>query len=177
MISLPFFAYSGNNDNLSSYSVNLKTSKTLGFDNWFSNLGYRSLGVKHSLNGSREFGMVLNSEYLWQYGKMSIVPYLELVKINNFTGEKDRNALYSTTAMMLRYNNWNMSGSFINRNIKNKIKNYSIKDYQAQISVGYKFKNGFAIDLTRANIKESSLNSVSSKASLIGANLSYLYKF
>jgi hypothetical protein len=121
--------------------------------------------------------MVINSEYLWQYGKMSIVPYLELVKINNFTGEKDRNALYSTTAMMLRYNNWNMSGSFISRNIKSKIKNYSIRDYQSQISVGYKFKNGFAIDLTRAYIKESSLNSASSKASLIGANLSYLYKF
>lgn len=170
-------AISGNNGNLSSYSVNLKTSKTLGFDNWFSNLGYRSLGVKNALNNSREFGVVLNSEYLWQYGRMSIVPFVELVKINNFTGEKDRNALYSTTAMMLRYNNWNMSGSFINRNIKSKIKNYSIRDYQAQISVGYKFKNGFAIDLTRANIKESSLNSASRKASLIGANLSYLYKF
>ena len=108
---------------------------------------------------------------------MSIVPFVELVKINNFTGEKDKNTLYSTSAIMLRYSNWNMSGSFINRNIKSKIKNYSIGDYQAQISVGYKFKNGFAIDLTRADIKESSLNSVARKASLIGANLSYLYKF
>ncbi len=166
----------GNTGALSSYTVSMQGEKFLGYDNWFYNLGYRSLGVSQGdaiTVRSRETGYVVGTEYLYKLGyNTSIIPFAEVSKIDNFMGEKGRNATYTTLALIAKYSGWTASVSKIYRNISQNQRDTNIRDHQTQISAGYKFANNLSIDLSRANIKESNHS-----ASLIGFMVSYVYNY
>jgi hypothetical protein len=163
----------GNTGTLSSYSVAMEGENLLGVENLFYNLGYRSLGTDKIPGRRREQGYVANVEYLYQLGIMtSIIPYAEVVKINDFTGEKNRDAIYSTFALIGKYSAWNASVSYITRNIKQNQRSYNISDNLLQLSVGYKFTDNLTVDVTRANLKEGTYH-----AGLVGISVSYVYKF
>ena len=126
-----------------------------GVKNLFYNLGYRSLGVDKASGTKRENGYVIGSEYLYEIGyKTNIVPFFEVTKIDNFTGQVNRDAIYTTLALLGNFNNWTASVSNISRNIKAGYKSSKVNDNQMQLSAGYKFTDNFAIDVSRANIKE-----------------------
>lgn len=163
----------GNTGTLSSYSVSMNGEDFFGVENWFYNAGYRSLGVDKVDNRRREKGYVFGSEYLYKIGEeTSLIPFVEIAKIDDFTGEKNRNAHYETFALIGKYSSWTGSISHLTRNIKQLQRSSNISDRQLQISAGYKFTNNLTLDVTRANIKESG-----NKAVLIGTTLSYLYQF
>lgn len=168
----------GNTGTVSSYSLSIEGEDLFGIENWFYNAGYRNLGVKgnstiNGLDRGREKGFVFGSEYLYKLAQQtSIVPFVELVKIDNFAGEKSRNATYTTFALIGKYSAWTASSSFVTRNIKQPQRGYNVNDRQLQFSIGYKFTDNLTFDVSRANIKEAGY-----AGSLIGATLSYVYKF
>lgn len=163
----------GNTGNFSSYTISMDGNNVFGVEDWFYNVGYRSLGVDNISGRAREKGYVFSSEYLYKLSEQtSLIPFFEIVKINNFTGEQGRNALYTTTALIGKYSSWNTSISYFSRNIKQHQQGYNINDYQLQFSVGYKFTDNLTLDVSRASIKENGNN-----GSLVGAILTYLYQF
>ncbi len=166
----------GNTGTLSSYSVSMEGERFFAVDNWFYNVGYRSLGVSQiagTPSRAREQGYVFGSEYLYKLGhQTSLIPFIELVKIDNFTGEKNRDAKYTTLALIGKYSSWTSSISFVHRNIKQPQRTANISDRQLQFSVGYKFTDNLTLDVSRADIKENGYT-----GSLLGVTMSYLYKF
>jgi hypothetical protein len=164
----------GNTGTLSSYSAALEGEDFFDVENLFYNFGYRNLAINGSQAGrARETGYTTSFEYLYKTGqKSSITPFIELVKIDNFTGEKNRNATYSTAALLGKFSNWTASVSHLSRKISQPQRQNKISDNQLQLSAGYKFTNNITFDVTHSSIKENS-----NKGNLIGANLSYLYKF
>lgn len=165
---------SGNTGTLSSYVVKLEGENFFGIDNLIYNIGYRSLSVDDMDDRSREQGYVFGSEYLYKIGaRSSIIPFIELVKINNFTGASGRGAFYKTAALIGKYRSWIGSVSYLTRDIdKYQTSIPEIKDRQIQLSVGYKFTNNIALDVTRSSLKEDGYS-----AAILGVALSYLYEF
>jgi hypothetical protein len=165
----------GNTGTLSSYTFSMEAEKLFGYDNWFYNLGYRSLGVDNSndIARAREDGYLLGSEYLFKIGSnTSIIPFAEVSKISNFTGARGRNATYTTVALIGKYSSWTTSISQILRSINASSAIPKVRDHQLQVSVGYKFTDNLALDVSRADIKESNKSAV-----LFGTMLSYVYKY
>lgn len=164
---------SGNTSTLSSYSVTIEGQKLFGVKNLFYNAGYRSLGVKDNGLNSRETGYTGNLEYLQQVThNTSLIPVIEFVKIDNFTGLTGRNAQYLTLALIGKYSSWSTSVSSVRRHIDNNYQGKNSNDSQLQFTAGYKFNNNFAIDVSRMRLKEDGYS-----ASMLGIMFSYLYKF
>lgn len=167
----------GNTGTLSSYSITMEGRRFLGVRNLFYNLGYRSLGVdENAINGKRETGFTGNLEYLYKIGRRSsLIPVIEYVKIDNFTGRKDRDAEYLTTSLIAKYAGWNFSASSVFRNLDNNYpaaQSTKNRDRLLQLNVGYKFTNNIAVDVSRADLKEDG-----TKGSVLGVIISYLYQF
>jgi hypothetical protein len=164
----------GNNKNFSSYSLALEGENLLGFEGWTYNAGYRKLGVDKSVaNRGNERGYFLGSEYAYKTGlQSSLIPFFEVAKIDNFTGAKNRNALYTTAALTGKYSNWNASVSHLTRNIKKSQEIAKSSDRQLQFSIGYKFANNVTLDVSRSSLKEDGKN-----AALVGFVVGYLQKF
>ncbi len=167
---------SSNTGSFSSYSVLMEGENFLTIDNWFYNVGYRSLGVDKE-GRKRESGFVAGSEYLYKIGReTSLIPFVELVRIENLAGENGRVANFLTVAAIGKYAGWTASSSLMIRNIKRR--NYTENlpkrsiDRQLQFSIGYKFTDNLTLDVSRAVIKENGYD-----AGIFGATLNYLYKF
>ena len=165
-----------NTGSFSSYSVLMEGENFLTIDNWFYNVGYRSLGVDKE-GRKRESGFVAGSEYLYKIGReTSLIPFVELVRIENLAGENGRVANFLTVAAIGKYAGWTASSSLMIRNIKRR--NYTENlpkrsiDRQLQFSIGYKFTDNLTLDVSRAVIKENGYD-----AGIVGATLNYLYKF
>jgi hypothetical protein len=167
---------SSNTGSFSSYSVLMEGENFLTIDNWFYNFGYRSLGVDKE-GRKRESGFVAGSEYLYKIGReTSLIPFVELVRIENLAGENGRVANFLTVAAIGKYAGWTASSSLMIRNIKRR--NYTENlpkrsiDRQLQFSIGYKFTDNLTLDVSRAVIRENGYD-----AGIFGATLNYLYKF
>ncbi len=163
----------GNNGTLSSYSAMMEGQNFFGIKDWFYNIGYRSLATDNIEGRKREKGYVIGSEYSIPVGAHSfIIPFAEIVKINNFTGEANRDALYSTFALIGKYSSWTASISHLDRHISQRQRSSNINDRQLQLSLGYKFTNNISLDVTRSRIRENG-----NRGQLYGANLLYVYNF
>lgn len=163
----------GSTNTLASYSVKIEGKDFLGVEDLTYNLGFRSLSVDRLDGRQREKGYVFGAEYLRKMGNASVIPFIELVKIDSLTGEQGRNATYATAALIAKYSSWSGSVSYLSRTIKShSTAEGNKKSDQVQLSVGYKFTNNVTLDFTRSNMKEDG-----DKGSMIGAVLSYLYKF
>ncbi len=163
----------GNNGDLSSYSITFEGQDLFKIDDLFYNLGYRNIDVNKNISGlDKEKGLVAGLEYLIPVGvNSSLIPFMEIAKIDNLSGMRDRDATYITTALIFKYSSWNASVASVIRNIKQKGFERE-KDSQLQYSVGYKFTDNIALDVSRMNLEEGNR-----KATLLGAMLSYVYEF
>lgn len=167
----------GNTGTLSSYTVNLEGRDFFGVDNLFYNIGYRNLGVEKGVTElAREVGYTVNLEYLYQLGRSTfLIPIIEAVKIENFTGRLGRDAEYITAALIMKYSGWNVSISHISRDTDNNYPTAPIvknNDSITQFNIGYKFENNIALDISRAEIEEDNIDGTA-----IGVILSYFYEF
>jgi len=163
----------GNTGTLSSYSISMEGHDPFGIKNWNYNIGYRTLGVDNIANRTAEKGYVVGSEYLYKAGSSTyIIPFIEIVKMRNFTGERGRDALYTTIAGILRYSSWTASISSLRRSISTTPTGGSSNGRQLQLSAGYKFTDNFTVDVSRADIREDG-----SKGAVFGAMFSYFYRF
>lgn len=163
----------GSNQNLSSYSFSMEGEDFLMIDNWYYNFGYRSLAVGSAEGKAREQGYVIGSEYLYKVGRnSSIIPVFEFVKINNFSGQRNRDAQYTTLALIGNYASWTASASLITRDLRDLQAGAKYSDRQMQFSIGYKITDNVTIDVSRADIKENGYD-----GAMFGGNLTYFYKF
>lgn len=164
----------GNTSTLSSYSATIEGQRLFGIEELYYNFGYRNLGVNsNGGDNSRETGYTANFEYLKRLGRdTSIIPLIEYVKINNFTGRTGRNAQYLTASLIGKYSSWTASLTMVRRNIENNYVGSNSRDRQMQFNVGYRFTNNITLDVSRMNMKEDGYS-----ASMFGFMLSYLYKF
>ncbi len=163
----------GDTSNPTSYTVSIEGQDLFGVRDLFYNAGYRNLDVNEVAGRDNETGFVGGLEYLIPLGvKTSLIPFIEIASIKNLSGEIDRNATYSTVALVGKYSRWTVSVSNVIRNIRQKNLIGNKKDHQVQYSIGYKFHNNIVVDVSRADIKEDGNN-----ASLIGVIVSYVYNF
>lgn len=163
----------GSNRNLSSYSFSMEGEDFLTIDNWYYNFGYRSLAVGNVDGKAREQGYVVGSEYLYKIGRnTSIIPFVEFVKINNFSGQRNRDAKYATLALIGNYSSWTASASLITRKLKDIQAGTKYYDRQMQFSIGYKITDNVTVDVSRADIKENGYD-----GAMFGGNVTYFYKF
>lgn len=163
----------GNTSTLSSYAATMNGKNLFDAEDIFYNFGYSNLEVNNVVGRNAQQGYVGGIEYLISLGSStSIVPFIEIAKINNLSGESDRDALYMTTALVGKYNNWTTSVSSVLRQIKQKNNSGKVADRQFQYSIGYKFTNNVAIGVSRMLLKEDGYN-----AQMFGALLSYIYEF
>ncbi len=163
----------GGNSTPSSYVVSMEGEDLFGVNNLFYNVGYRNLAVDNIPNRDNETGLVGGLEYLVRLSsKTSIIPFVEVASIRNLSGESSRNATYTTVALVGKYSGWSASIANVIRDIRQKNLTGNQKDHLMQYSIGYRFDNNIAVDLTRADLKENR-----SSASLIGMIVSYAYNF
>ncbi|MFT7086729.1 MAG: hypothetical protein ACJAZX_000142 [Rickettsiales bacterium] len=161
----------GDTSTPSSYTIAIEGQDLFNIPDLFYNAGYRSLRVDSAPGREDETGYVGGLEYLLPINSsISFIPFVEIAKINNFTGESNRDSTYTTIALIAKYSRWTAGMSHIDRQIKSDIQN--IKDKQMQYFVGYKFENNVMIDVSKADIKEDG-----HKASLVGLLVSYVYNF
>ncbi len=162
----------GNGGIFSSYSMSLEGHDPFGIKNWNYNIGYRNLGVGNMPQTARESAYVLGSEYLFKAGDSTyLIPFVEIVKIKNFTGTSGRNATYTTVAGIVRYSSWTASISQLKRDITT-VNGVGSNGRHMQVSAGYKFTDNFTIDVSRSSVREDG-----NKGSLFGVMMSYMYKF
>jgi hypothetical protein len=163
----------GNTESFSSYSVAFNGENLFGIEDWFYNIGYRSLGADRTVGRSREKGYVASTEYDYKIGlNSSLIPFFEITMIDNFTGAQGRDATYTVAALMWKCSSWIASISNLTRNIKEAQEIPKSHDHQLQLSIGYKFTDNLTIDVTRSNLKEGSNSAI-----LYGMLMSYVYKF
>ncbi len=168
----------GNTSSPSSYTAAIEGQDFFGVKDLFYNFGYRNLAVDNLPGRDNETGMVGGLEYLFPVGiKTSLIPFIEIASINNLSGIKGRNSTYTTVALIGKYSSWTASIARVSRSIrqKNILTSEDLgrtNDKQMQYSVGYKFSNNIAVDISRANIKEDGR-----KAGLLGVLVSYVYNF
>lgn len=163
----------GNTGSLSSYVVSWDGQDLFGVKNLFYNFGYRDLGVNNVPGSSNEIGYVGGLEYSIPLSlHTSIVPFFEIAKINHFYGQSNLDALYMTSALIARYSGWSATITNVVRNMSQTTIAGNTHEYQMEYTLGYKFSNNVAIDVTRANIKEGT-----NAFTAIGAMISYAYKF
>ena len=162
----------GNNNNLSSYSITASGNSFWSIENLHYNFGYSDLDVDSGAGFSNQKGYLAGLEYkIPLNGQISLSPFFEIAKINNFNGIAGKNILYTTAALKLNYSNWQLGVSNVTRDISGSgASNYN--DSQMQYFVGYKFKKGISLDVSHMDIKESG-----KKAKIVGVATSYTYKF
>lgn len=164
---------SGATGTLSSYALEIIGSNLFDYENWKYNVGYRSMAVDNIGGRQRETGYVLGTQYDFELGiNTMLVPYLEIAKFDNFTGQQGRKALFTTAALSLKYSSWNLGVSYLNKEIERSVEQTKIDDRQLQIFVGYRFNNNLTLDFTRSAVDEYDRS-----GSLAGLLLSYRYEF
>ncbi|MFT6106579.1 MAG: hypothetical protein ACJA0S_000180 [Rickettsiales bacterium] len=162
----------GNTSSPTSYSVSAQGQDLFGVRDLFYNVGYRHLQVDKISGRDDEKGFVGGLEYLLPLSSsISLIPFIEVASIDNFTGQEGYDVLYSTLALMAKYSGWSASIASVTRDI-DLPNSQGNTDRQLQYSIGYKFTNNFAIDLSRMNLKENG-----HKATVVGALVSYIYNF
>ncbi|MCE3254818.1 MAG: hypothetical protein K0R25_312 [Rickettsiaceae bacterium] len=162
----------GNTSTPSSYTIAVEGQDLLGVKDLFYNVGYRNLNVDNMPGRDNEKGFVGGLEYLFPITlKASLIPFVEVVSLKNFSGEEGRNATYATLALIWKYSSWTASVSNVSRDIKSRIYPKQ-NDRQTMVTIGYKFGNNIALDVSRGQVKEGG-----NKASLIGGILSYVHNF
>lgn len=171
-------ALAGNTSTPSSYAITMQGQDLGGIDDLFYNFGYRNLAVGNVVGRDSETGFVAGLEYLIPIGlKSSLIPFFEVVKIDNLSGIAGRNSIYMTVSLVAKYSSWTASIANVTRSIAQKDISTAanlgqVSDRQLEYSIGYQFNKNIALDLTSASIKEDNR-----RASVFGVLLSYAYNF
>jgi hypothetical protein len=162
-----------NTANLSSYIVHLEGKNLFETENLSYHIGYRSLGMEKMSNTAREIGYSTSLAYSFELqNNVTLVPFIELIKINNFAGKSNYNDFNSILALSAKYNHWRSSIVSSRRSAKQSSNNIKIHDNQLQFSVGYQFSERLGLDLSAMDLKENHVSGF-----VVGAMVKYAYKF
>jgi hypothetical protein len=168
----------GDKKNLDNFSVSTEFSvEDLKF-----NLGIRRLAANNRSDSVAEKGYVFGVEKLIEEteGSFGFLPFTEVSYIENYNGTKNRNLTFITARLPAYYEGFSIIGSYsIMLDRENNFKTY--RSYIAQITLGYKFRNGLMVDISRSSERESFKSSQNSresfKLSSTGFRVSYMIEF
>ena len=169
----------GNTKKLNNFSI----TSELVFDTTKLYASFRRLAVTNREEEAEKGYLIGIQNYIEEskYG-FGLNPLAEFVYLDNFNGNEGRDVVFITASVPVFYKGWNFVGSYTLKNDREKFyKDY--RSYIAQISIGYEFKNGLAIDVARK--WEKSAKKVSDGGSVKeikyydswGINVGYNFKF
>lgn len=166
-----------NNKDLENFSL----TADFAVNDYRINLGVRRLKADSALDMA-EKGYVIGFEKLVEesVGNFGFLPFAEYSLIQNYNGTKNRNMNFLTFRLPIIYNNWNLTASYSAKlDREDGFKDY--KSYLAQIGIGYKFKNGIMIDVSKTKERESykidSLTKTSFNVDSTDIRISYMLVF
>lgn len=162
---------------------NFSVTSELIFDTKKLYASIRRLAVTNSEERAEKGYLVGFQNYLeeneYEFG---LNPLVELAYFENFNGNKDRDMIFTTASLPLFYKGWNFVGSYTLKHDKEKFyKNYA--SYIAQISVGYEFKNGVAVNVAKKREKSAKKTTNSGNTKEVkyydswGFDITYNFKF
>lgn len=162
---------------------NFSVTSELIFDTKKLYASIRRLAVTNSEERAEKGYLVGFQNYLeeneYEFG---LNPLVELAYFENFNGNKDRDVIFTTASLPLFYKGWNFVGSYTLKHDKEKFyKNYA--SYIAQISVGYEFKNGVAVNVAKKREKSAKKTTNSGNTKEVkyydswGFDIAYNFKF
>jgi hypothetical protein len=160
-----------------SLSANFKVD-----DSYRVNIGFRRLLSANSKK-KPESGYVAGVMYMMEETRDSIgfTPAMEFTLLNNYGGEADRNAIFLLTNFPFFYGGWNFGLSFsgmLDFEVKEEKFKKPGNNVLFQGSIGYKLKNGIAINVSQKYEKSISFKDrTAATLSSWGIGLSYTLKF
>lgn len=162
-----------NTSGFDSYSITLEGKDLFEISNLSYHIGYRHLGVEKTATSAPETGYTTSLAYTFELeNNISLTPYVEYVKLNNYTGDKNRNNSYSFAAVTAKYDKWSASVLGGLRSIEKSSSNVDYNDYQLQFSVGYSFTDRLSLDVSTMKVREADASGL-----VVGAKVKYAYKF
>jgi hypothetical protein len=162
-----------NTSDLSSYIIHLEGKNLFSTENLSYHIGYRSLGVEKMPGFAKEIGYSTSLAYSFEWrDNLILVPFIELIKIDNFGGKRNYNDFNSIVALSAKYNQWRASILGSRRSAKQSSNNIKIHDNQLQFSVGYQFTDRLGLDVSAMDLKENHVSGL-----VLGAMVKYAYKF
>jgi hypothetical protein len=149
------YKMSGNNNSLSSYVIALTGKNFLSLDKLSYHLAYKKIDVDDE-KLAQEDGFLASFEYLFDIGyKTSIVPFYEIVKSNNFNGNRNKDVIHQTLSLNFNYSSWNLAASYFTKDINDIDINGDIYDQYIEYNIGYKISDNMTIDFSRLSAKEN----------------------
>jgi hypothetical protein len=170
----------GNTNKPINYSITLEGT----YDKFGYNFGFRHLNTKKHYERD-EKGVIAGLDYLQEFDTNSLIfiPFAEIAYFDNFNGVAGRDIWYTTASLPLLYKGWNFVVSETYK-VDNEPGYKTYRSYLAQISIGYKFKNGLMIDIARKEHKiiektdfKTSPQKFTTYQDSWGLSMSYMYKF
>lgn len=162
-----------NTEDLSSFSATFDSEELAGVEGLNTHLGYYNQSEGDADIGlDNETGYAVGANYTFPVSDdVDVTALGEWVGIMNSGGSND-DLNYLTTSLSLTVNNhWNFSASYTNRDT-DVSGGSDVDDYVYQLSVGYAFDNGLAVDVGYRGSEESSVDT-----QMMGALVSYTYEF
>ncbi len=162
-----------NTSKFSSYSFTVEGTRLLSFENLSYHLSYRRLGVKKMAGTAEELDYTGSLAYSFQLeNNIILVPYIELIKANNFTGIRGRDNNYAILAVTAKRDKWSTSILGGLRSIRQSNQNVKVNDRQLQYSIAYQFSDRLRFDVSAMNLKENNISGL-----VLGGYARYTYKF
>jgi hypothetical protein len=159
-----------------SFTVNFPALDSYGI-----NFGFRRLATNDPEKKS-ELGYVFGLEFIIEEtrDKIGAAPALELVALHNYGGKPKSDVFYTSANLPFFYDRWNFGTSWSAKIFKDNGGTTRISQ-MVQVSIGYMFQNGVAVDFSRkyeeGYSSGSDGKSQRDKLSSWGVGLSYMLKF
>lgn len=162
---------------------NFSITSELIFDTKKLYMSFRRLAVTNAEEGAEKGYLVGFQNYLeeneYEFG---LSPLMEFAYFENFNGNKNRDMTFMTASIPVFYRGWNLVGGYTFKHDKERLyKNY--KSYIAQISIGYEFKNGVAVNVARKRerlarkVSDSGTMKENKRFDSWGFDITYNFKF
>lgn len=160
-----------NTEDFSSFAVSVNGEDVGGF----KGLRYHTAYI-HQANGvdgtDDETGFAIALTHTIDLGKdVTLTPLVEFVHFNDLAGAKDAERDFITVSGLFNWKSWNFAIALVERNDE-AADGTETNDFQFQLSVGYEFDFGLAVDVGWAVANESNI-----ETQTLGVLLAYTLEF
>ncbi|MCD6034900.1 MAG: hypothetical protein K0R63_641 [Rickettsiales bacterium] len=162
-----------NTQDFSSFVIQVEGEKVAGIENLFYKLAYRDLAVdKYTAGGDDEQGILANVNYIMPISeRVSTDTLVEYTNIHNFGGMLDDYEYFTASLVTTIDERWNVTAGYTLRQVDYDLGGDD-KDHLFQLTGGYDFGNGLALDAGWRSTEEAGVDTGS-----LGALARYTYSF
>ena len=160
-----------NTEDFSSFAVSLNGEDVAGIKNLRYHVAhiYQANGVN---NTGDETGYAFALTHTFGLAKdLSLTPLIEFVHFENAEGTKDQDRDYVTLSTLFNWKSWNLALAYVDRDTEDA-DGTNTDDYLFQVSAGYEFGFGLAVDVGWSIAEESDV-----ETQTVGVLFAYTYEF